>query len=65
MAKQPLDSSGVPEEFWFNTKTGEVEFGKVAAAPYRIGPFTTEADAKRALEIVASRSEKWNEEIED
>jgi hypothetical protein len=65
LSKPPLDSAGVPEEFWFNVKTGKVEFGKLAPATYRIGPFESQEDAKRALEIIANRSKKWSEELED
>jgi hypothetical protein len=60
-----LDSSGVPEEFWFNLKTGKVEFGKLSAAAYRVGPFATELEAKNALEILAARSDSWREDEED
>ena len=65
MGKQPLDSSGSPEEFWFNLKTNLVEFGKLSAAPYRVGPFLTEEEAKRALDMLASRSRAWEDEEED
>ena len=65
MGKQPLDSSGNPEEFWFNLKTNSVEFGKLSAAGFRVGPFETEEDAKRALETLASRSREWEAEDED
>ena len=50
-------------EFWFNLKTLQVEVGKQAPAPDRVGPFETEAEARSALEILRSRSAKWlNEE---
>ena len=65
MGKQPLDSSGIPEEFWFNLKTNSVEFGRLSAAAFRVGPFETEEDAKRALETLASRSREWEAEDED
>jgi hypothetical protein len=53
-------------EFWFNTKTGEVEIGLQSAASYRIGPFDSRVDAERALEIVRERAEKLRtEESED
>ncbi len=65
MTNQPLDSSGVPEEFWFNLKTGRVEFGKLAAANYRVGPFATAKDAAKALETLASRSTAWDEDEKD
>jgi len=50
------------ETFWYNTRTGEVESGPQSMAVYRIGPFTTRAEAERALEIVAERSRQWAED---
>lgn len=58
-------SSGEPIEFWFNLKTGLVEPGKQSAAPYRVGPFETEAEAANALKTIAERTSKWNEEDEE
>jgi len=52
------------QEFWFNTKTGEVEVGKQTLAVYRIGPFSTRAEAERAFEILRARSDKWEEDDE-
>lgn len=53
-------------EFWFNTKTGEVEVGLLSASGYRIGPFANRAEAERALDIVRERAEKLRaEESED
>ena len=57
-------SSGEPIEYWFNLKTGLVEFGKQSAAPYRVGPFEAEAEAAAALKTLAERSAKWREEDE-
>jgi hypothetical protein len=57
-------SSGEPIEYWFNLKTGLVEVGKQSAAPYRVGPFETEAEAAVALKTLAERSAKWREEDE-
>ena len=52
------------KEFWFNTKTGEVEVGKQTLAVYRIGPFSSREEAQKAYEILKSRAEKWDEEDE-
>lgn len=53
-------------EFWFNTKTGEVEVGFQSAASYRIGPFASREEAQRALEIVRERAERIRaEELND
>ena len=64
MSNDPKDlrSDGTPNEFWFNTKTGEVEVGKLSAAPYRVGPFRTEADAKNAPALLAERARTWRSE---
>lgn len=65
MTDKPLDSAGNPEEFWFNLKTNLVEFGKLTAASYRIGPFATEDEAKNALKLLAERSRSWDDEESD
>lgn len=58
-------SSGEPIEFWFNLKTGLVEAGKQSAAPYRVGPFDTEAEAANALKTIVERTAKWNDEDDE
>lgn len=49
-------------EYWFNTKTNQVEVGKQTIAVYRIGPFKTRDEASRALEILSSKANQWREE---
>jgi hypothetical protein len=49
-------------EFWFNLKTLKVEVGKKTAAPYRVGPFKTESEAKVALSTLRARSVEWASE---
>ena len=49
-------------EYWFNTKTNQVEVGKQSFAIYRIGPFSSRTEAEQALKIVAAKSKDWNEE---
>lgn len=49
-------------EYWFNTKTNQVEVGKQSFAVYRIGPFSTRAEAEQALKIVASKSKVWEDD---
>jgi hypothetical protein len=49
-------------EYWFNTKTMNVEVGKQDLALYRIGPFDSYEDAQNALQILKSRSDAWAEE---
>jgi hypothetical protein len=43
-------------QYWFNTKTGQVEVGPQSSARYRIGPFETRAEAEDALAQVAKRA---------
>ena len=51
-------------EFWFNLKTLKVEVGRKSAAPYRVGPFETKAEAQAALTILKTRSVEWSAEEE-
>ncbi len=51
-------------EYWFNSKTNQVEVGKKSIAIYRIGPFKTRTEAEQALAILAARSKAWREEQE-
>jgi tyrosyl-tRNA synthetase len=56
------------EEYWFNTKTNEVEIGKQSLSLDRLGPFSTFEEAKNALKnseaiIVSGETEVIAEEI--
>lgn len=54
------------EEYWFNTKTNEVEIGKQSLSLDRLGPFSTLQEAKNALEILSKRAKALRqEEAED
>ncbi|MDI2097986.1 SPOR domain-containing protein [Ruicaihuangia caeni] len=46
-------------EFWYNTRTHEVEEGKLSPSVDRAGPFETAEEAARAPEIIAERSRRW------
>jgi cell division septation protein DedD len=49
-------------EYWFNTKTNQVEVGKQSFAVYRIGPFKSRSEAEQALQIIARKSAEWKED---
>ena len=49
-------------KYWFNSTTGEVEFGLESPPIDRIGPFDTAEEAARAPEVVKERSRAWAEE---
>ena len=48
--------------WWFNLKSGQVEFGLKTAAFDRVGPFDTAEEAARALETIAARAQAWADE---
>ena len=52
------------DEYWFNTKTQEVEIGKQSLSLDRLGPFTTMQEAKNAVEIIARRAAAHRKEDE-
>lgn len=58
------DSKGEPEVWWFNLKTQTVEYGRQSHAKDRMGPYATQEEAKRALEIAQERTKQWLEEEE-
>ncbi|MDP4756744.1 MAG: methionine aminopeptidase [Aquiluna sp.] len=51
-------------EYWFNTKTNKVEVGPQSLSLDRIGPFSSETEAARALEVIAERARRIKEESE-
>ena len=55
----------MPEEFYFNTKTHQVEVGKPSSWTHRMGPYPTREAAERALQIAQVRTQAWDEENKD
>ncbi|GEK86136.1 SPOR domain-containing protein [Microbacterium aerolatum] len=51
-------SSG-ERKYWYNTTSGEVEYGYMSPAVDRVGPFDTAAAAANALQTLRERSEAW------
>lgn len=50
------------QQFWYNLKTGAVEYGYASPAIDRAGPFATREAAEHALEQLRANSAKWAEE---
>lgn len=48
------------KKWWFNHRTGEVEFGRKSLSMDRDGPYESEEEARRAPEIARQRSEQWD-----
>lgn len=55
-------SEGREQKWWFNHKTGQVEYGPQSLGLHRDGPFDTEEQARRAPEIARERAEAWARE---
>lgn len=54
--------AGDNEKYWYNLKTGEVEFGYESPAIDRAGPFDTAEEAAKAPEKLKDRSRAWSDE---
>jgi hypothetical protein len=50
------------DEWWYNTRTGEVEHGAQSPWSDRAGPYKTEAEAKGAPDRLKANSQKWASE---
>jgi len=53
------------QSYWYNMKTGEVEFGFESPSINRVGPFDSREDAEHALEKLRANSEKWDSDEAD
>ncbi len=52
-------------QYWFNSRTGQVEVGPQSLALHRLGPFKTREEAERAPEIIAARASAWRKEEDE
>lgn len=52
-------------EFWYCLKHHRVEPTEGEPNKDRLGPYATEAEAARALEMVAERNEDWDSDGDD
>jgi hypothetical protein len=50
------------EKYWFNLKTGKVEFGYESPSVDRAGPFESAEEAARAPETLRERARAWAED---
>lgn len=49
--------------FWFNVTTGRVETDEdKSQGDDLLGPYASEAEAERALDIARQKTERWDEE---
>ncbi|WP_448061040.1 SPOR domain-containing protein [Cellulomonas hominis] len=52
----------MPDEYYYNIATGQVEQGKVSDWANRLGPYATREEAQHALEKARARSQAWEDE---
>jgi hypothetical protein len=56
------DDQASEDQYYFDTRTGEVTRGPQKAWSSRMGPYPTREAAAQALERARARSEAWDEE---
>ncbi|MEE1617344.1 SPOR domain-containing protein [Brachybacterium sp. J153] len=49
-------------EFFYNLATGAVEEGRQSSGQDLMGPYSTRAEAERALQTAAARNDAWDED---
>jgi hypothetical protein len=52
-------------EYWFNVVTHQVEEGPQSDWTQLLGPYSSRAEAEKALEKVRQRNEAWDAEDDD
>ena len=53
---------GEEKKWYFNVKTGKVEYGRISSLMDVMGPYNSEEEARGALEKAAYDNSKWDEE---
>lgn len=49
-------------QYWFNTKTRQVDEGHQSDWTHLLGPYPTRAAAEKALETARAKTERWDTE---
>lgn len=57
-----MSEESIERQYWYNTKTGQVEEGHRSSWTNLMGPYPTRAAAERALEQAKRRNESWEDE---
>ena len=48
-------------EYWYNLSSGQIERGQQSDYSQLLGPYASEAEARRALETAAAKSKAFDE----
>ncbi|WP_454043565.1 SPOR domain-containing protein [Cellulosimicrobium sp. Marseille-Q8652] len=66
MSSGPVADDGetptTEEQYYYDTRTGEVHRGPSGSWTHRMGPYPTREAAQKALDTARQRSEAWDEE---
>lgn len=46
-------------QYWYNSRTGQVERGMLSNSIDRVGPFATHEEAERAPQKLQANARKW------
>ncbi len=50
------------DKFYYNIRTRMVEHGRLSPWEHLMGPYETQEDAEKALEIAEARNAEWDED---
>lgn len=53
------------QQYWFNTKTGQVDVGHLKPGATLMGPYASRDEAERALQTAREKTEAWDAAEED
>lgn len=54
-----------PMEYWYNVSTGQVEQGAQSSWKHLLGPYSSYAEATKAMERVKQNNEAWDNDQDD
>ena len=52
-------TDGSKKQWYYNSRTHQVEHGMLSSYEYRMGPYKTRQEAEKALELAKKRNEEW------
>lgn len=55
-------TDGSKKQWYYNSRTHQVEHGMLSSYEYRMGPYKTRQEAEKALELAKKRNEEWDAE---
>jgi hypothetical protein len=61
-ANRRCEELAMSEQYWFCLKHHTVEHADGCKAADRLGPYSSEAEAARALDRVAERNDAWDQD---